>query len=98
MIIRTITFDSVRVMKSYMTLCYAIKNGVIGLLKYALREIAIIFQARAAKKPKYAKALLRQVHIIDTKAADPVLQEVYLAKLWLIPKNSRKRFMRWISS
>lgn len=41
--------------------------------------MAVIFQAPAAKQPKYAKALLRQIHIIDTKAADLILQEAYLA-------------------
>lgn len=62
-----------------MTLCYAIKNGDTGFLKYALTEICIIFQLPVLGKPKYARAILRQIHIFDTKAADLVLQKAYLA-------------------
>lgn len=36
-------------------------------------------QAPSARKPKYALELLRQLHIIDTTAAHPILQEAYLA-------------------
>ena len=46
-----------RVMEPYMALCYAIKNGDTGLLRYVIREICIIIQAPMAKKPKYAKAM-----------------------------------------
>lgn len=55
-----------------MTLCYTIKNGDIGLLKHAMKEVCIIFQAPVASKPKYARAMLRQVHIFDTQAADSI--------------------------
>lgn len=57
-----------------MTLCYAIKNGDISLFKHIIREVYIIFQALAISKPKYARAMLRQVHIFDTKVADPILK------------------------
>lgn len=66
-------------MEPYLTLCYAIKQGDIGLLCHAIREVCIIMQAPSASKPKYAKALLRQVHIIDTAAAHPTLRAAYLA-------------------
>lgn len=68
-----------QVMEPYLTLCYAIKFGDIGLLRHAMREVCIIMQAPSAAKPKYARAMLRQLHIFDTNAADPVLQEAYLA-------------------
>ena len=80
------------VMEPYMTLCYAIKHGDIGLLRHALREVAVIFQAPAAKKPKYAKALLRQIHIIDTKAVDPILQAAYLANALVNPRGLPQTF------
>lgn len=54
----------------YMTLFYAIKYRDIGFLYHVIREVTVIFQALAAKKPKYAKAMLRQLHIFDTKAFD----------------------------
>lgn len=60
-------------MEPYTTLCYAIKHGDIGLLRHAIREICVILQAPAACKPKYARAMMRQLHIIDTKSADPIL-------------------------
>ena len=68
-----------RVMEPYMTLCYAIKHGDTGLLRHAMREVCLILQAPSASKPKYAREMMRQVHIFDTKAADPILQEAYLA-------------------
>ena len=62
-----------------MTLFYSIKHGDIGLLQAALREVGLILQASAAKKPKYAKEMLCQLHILNTTAEDPLLQEAYLA-------------------
>lgn len=75
------------IMEPYMTLCWSIKHGDTGLLKYAMREICIILQAPATRKPKYARELLRQVHIFDTSAADPVLQKVYLANALVNPRG-----------
>ena len=76
-----------RIVEPYMTLCYAIKNRDTGLLKHALREVCIIFQSPVVGKPKYAKAMLRQLHIFDTKAADLVLQKTYLANSLVNPKG-----------
>lgn len=56
-----------------MTFYYTIKNGDISLLKYTMREVYIILQAPATLKPKHVKAMLRQIHIFDTKAGDPSL-------------------------
>lgn len=81
-----------RIMEPYMTLYYAIKNGDIGLLKHAMREVCIILQAPAALKPKYARAMLRQVHIFDKKVADPILQEAYLANALINPRGKPQSF------
>lgn len=67
------------VMEAYLTLCWSIKWGDVGLLKDALREVTIILQAPSAKKPKYAREMLRQMHVLDTTAADPILQRAYIA-------------------
>lgn len=61
------------IVQPIITLYYAIKNGDIDILKYALREICIIFQSPVVGKPKYERAMLRQLHIFDTMAIDPVL-------------------------
>lgn len=82
------------VMEPHMTLCFEIKHGDIGFLRHALREVAVILQALAAKKPKYAKALLREIHIIDTKAADPILQEAYLANALVNPRRLPQMFYK----
>lgn len=55
-----------------MSFCYIIKNNDIGLLKHVMREVYIIFQALAVSKPKYARIILRQIHIFDIKEADPI--------------------------
>lgn len=75
------------VMEAYHTLCYAIKWGDIGLLRSAMREVTIILQAPSAKKPKYAREMLRQMHILDTTAADPILQEAYIANALVNPRG-----------
>lgn len=81
-----------RIVKLYMTFCYAIKNGDTGLLKYALRKVCIIFQSPVVGKPKYARMMLKQLHIFNTKAADPVLQEAYLANSLVNPKGQSRTF------
>lgn len=63
-----------KVMEAYLTLCYSIKHGDIGLLRGAMREVCIILQAPSANKPKYAREMLRQLHIMDTTASNPILQ------------------------
>lgn len=75
-----------------MTLCYTIKNGDVGLFWYTMREVAFILQAPAALKPKYARAILRQLHIFDTKAADSIFQELYLANALVNPRGQFQTF------
>ena len=74
-----------KTMEPYMTLCYAIKHGDTGLFCHAMREICVILQALVACKPKYARAMIKQLHIIDTKSAAPILQEAYLANALVNP-------------
>lgn len=75
------------VMEPYMTISYAVKHGDIGLLRHAMREVCIILQAPSASKPKYARAMLRQLHIFDTDASTPQLQEAYLANSLVNPRG-----------
>lgn len=81
-------------MKLYITLCYAIKNGDISLFKHTIREVCIIFQALAASKPKYVRAMLRPVYIFNTKAADPILQQTYLANALVNPRGKPRSFYK----
>lgn len=66
-------------MEAYLTLCYFIKHGDISLLQAAMQEVCIILQEPIANKPKYARKMLRQLHIIDTNASDLILQKAFLA-------------------
>lgn len=75
-----------------MTLCYGIKNGDTGFLKYALREVCIIFQSPVVGKLKYIKIILKQVYSFDTKTADSVPQEAYLANAFVNPKGQPRTF------
>ncbi len=65
-------------MEAYFTLYYSIKWGDTGLLRNALREIAIIFQALVARKLKYAREMLCQIHILDITIANLILQNAYI--------------------
>lgn len=83
-----------RAMELYITLKHAIKHGDTGLLCHAMREVAVILQAPKASKPKYAWEMLKQIYIFDTKAANPELQEAYVANalvnLWGLPNTFYK--------
>ena len=83
-----------RIVEPYMTLCYTIKNGNMGLLRYALKKLCIIFQTPVACKPKYARTMLRQVHIFDTKVANPIFQKAYLANALINLKEERRTFYK----
>lgn len=52
-----------------------------------MREICIILQAPTTRKLKYAQELLRQMHIFDTTAANPILQKAYLANALVNPQG-----------
>lgn len=67
------------VMELYITLSYTIKYDNIGLLQNLIQEVCIILQATTTGKSKYAQAMIKQLHIFDTKAFDFLLQEAYLA-------------------
>lgn len=75
-----------------MILCHIIKTGDTGLLCHELKEVCIVLQAPAVLKPKYVKAMLRQIYIIDTKAADLILQEAYLANAFVNPRGIPQTF------
>lgn len=77
----------VMVMEPYMTFSHAVKHRDIGLLRHAIREVCIILQVPSASKPKYARVILRQLHIFDTNASSPQLQEAYLANSLVNPRG-----------
>lgn len=60
-------------MELYIILCYKIKNGDTSLFRHVIRKVDIIFQTSVVSKPKYAKVMLKQLHIFDIKAVDPIL-------------------------
>ena len=59
----------IRHMDIYFLLRRAIKFADIGVLKEALREACILFQAKGARCDNYAPELLRLLHTCDTTAA-----------------------------
>lgn len=64
-------------MELYVTLYYLIRHGNIGLFCHTIREKYIILQVPSTFKPKYARKMMRRIHIFDTKAADLILQKTY---------------------
>ena len=65
--------------ESFMTLRYAIKHADIGILRFALRDTTMLFLSREARSPKYSRALLYTLHLVDSPAADKRLQDYVLA-------------------
>ena len=78
-----------KVIEAYLILCYSIKHRDIGLLETAMQEVCIILQSPINNKPKYARKMLQQLHIIDTNASDLILQKAFLANA-LINLQDRK--------
>lgn len=72
-------------MKVYLTLCYSIEYRDVGLLQNIVRGVCIIIQALESQKPKFACELLWKLNIIDTIAANPILQYVHLATALVNP-------------
>ena len=64
--------------ETYLQLKHAIRFADIGLLRLALRECAILFQAKAGGAPSYARELLRTIHITDSDGAAVELQRAVL--------------------
>jgi len=61
-------------MDVYFILRHAIKFAAIGLLRQALREACIMFQAKEGQTFNYGPDLLRLMHLYDSDAAEPSLQ------------------------
>lgn len=70
-----------------MILYWSIKHEDIRLLKHIMQEICIILQVPTTQKPKYARKLLRQMHIFDTTTANLILQKAYLANALVNPQG-----------
>ncbi|KAL8926613.1 MAG: hypothetical protein Q9172_001712 [Xanthocarpia lactea] len=68
----------IRHMNVYFILTHAIKFADIGLLRQALREACIIFQAPEGQTTNYGPELLRLMHLYDSEAAHPDLQRAML--------------------
>lgn len=60
-------------MEPYLIFCWSIKWGDISFLQNTMQELTNILQAPSAKKPKYARKMLRQMYILDTNAIDLIL-------------------------
>lgn len=43
-----------------------------------MQEVTIILQTLSTKKPIYAQKILRQIHILDTIATNPIFKEAYI--------------------
>lgn len=69
----------IRHMDIYFRLRHAIRVGDIGLLRYALQDTCVVFQAPEGSTPKYAAELIRLCHLYCSDAATVELQDAMLA-------------------
>ena len=67
-----------RHMEVYFLLRHAIKSGDIGMLRQALRDACVMFQAPDGNTFNYAAELIRLIHLYCSEAADVALQEAML--------------------
>ena len=52
-----------------------------------MRELTIIIQALSVRKLKYAREMLRQIHILDTNTMDPIFWRAYIANTLVNPHS-----------
>ena len=71
----------IRHMDVYFLLTQSIHCGDIGLLKQALRETTLLFQAKAARSENYGPELLRLLHICDSEAASARLRRAIIKSM-----------------
>ena len=71
----------VRHMNVYFQLRYSIKFADIGLLRQALRDVCVIFQAKEGKCDNYAPELLRVLQMVDSQASQIKLQDAILSNM-----------------
>lgn len=67
-----------RHMEVYLLLRHSIKYGDIGMLRQALRDACVMFQAPEGSTNLYAAELIRLIHLYCSDAADVELQEAML--------------------
>lgn len=75
--------------ETYLQLKHAIKFADIGLLRRALRECTVMFQAKDGSAPMYARELLRLTHLTDSPSSDPALQTAVLTNSLVNLKGTR---------
>ena len=71
----------IRHMDVYLLLRRSIQFADVGLLKQALRETCIIFQAKASRSENYAPELLRLLHACDSEATSWRLQRAIICNM-----------------
>ena len=82
----------IRHMEVYFQLRHSIKYGDIGLLRHALRDTCVIFQASEGGTFNYAAELIRLIHLYCSEASDVVLQEAMLANSLVNLQGSHGKF------
>lgn len=65
--------------ETYLQLKHAIKFADIGLLRRAIRECTLVFQAKIGGTPNYGRELLRLTQLTDSPSSDVTLQRAVLA-------------------
>lgn len=71
----------IRHMNIYFMLRFSIKFADIGTLPHALREVAILTQAKESKCDNYGPELLRVLHVLDPNSSAIRLRKGFLANM-----------------
>ncbi|KIX06423.1 uncharacterized protein Z518_04399 [Rhinocladiella mackenziei CBS 650.93] len=82
----------IRHMMTYQLLDYSVHHGDLYLLREALRQCCIIFQAPSARKGNYAREVIRFLDLIDGEATDAVLSDAILKSALVNIKGGRGSF------
>ena len=76
----------------YKLLSYAIKHGDLSLLREALRQCTLVFQASSCQKGNYAREMVRFLAAVDGDAADKELADAQLKAALVNRKGRRDTF------
>jgi len=71
----------------YLLLKWSIQHADLGLIRQAMRECCILFQAPSGAKGNYAREMIRYLHLVDSKAVDDKLADYILLNALVNPSG-----------
>jgi hypothetical protein len=74
--------------RSYLLLKWSIQHADLGLLRQAMRECCVLFQASSGGKGNYGREMIRYLHLVDSNAVTKEVADYILLNALVNPSGS----------